>query len=56
MEIKEFQQIQIEALQKAYLETKNHLEMLKGENRELKKKLEQKKHKYETRNNYKKNN
>lgn len=41
MELKEFQKIQIEVLQKAYLETKNHLEMLKGENRELKKKLKQ---------------
>ena len=36
-----YKQVQIEALQKAYLETKNHLEMLRGENRELKKKLKQ---------------
>jgi hypothetical protein len=41
MELKEYQQIQIEALQKAYLETKNHLEMLMGENRELKRKLKE---------------
>lgn len=41
MELKEFQQMQIEALQKAYLEAKNNLTMLEGENRELKKKLKQ---------------
>ena len=41
MELKEYQQIQIEALQKAYLEAKNNLTMLEGENRELKKKLKE---------------
>ena len=41
MEIKEFQQMQIQALQKAYLEAKNNLAMLEGENRELKRKLRQ---------------
>jgi len=41
MEIKEFQQMQIQALQKAYLEAKNNLTMLEGENRELKRKLRQ---------------
>lgn len=41
MELKEFQQMQIQALQKAYLEAKNNLTMLEGENRELKRKLRQ---------------
>ena len=41
MELKEFQQMQIEALQKAYMQVKNQLEMLKGEKKELKRKLKQ---------------